>query len=81
MPPNTNQNANPKLELIEELPLIVKDGHREVAKILERIQSESKITLQTKRICPPKSRAWHRKHHRTTRIQRKAMAQPPNLWR
>lgn len=54
MPPNTNQNANPKLELIEELPLIVKDGHREVAKILERIQSESKITLQTNEFVLPK---------------------------
>lgn len=57
MPPNTNQNANQpksKLELIEELPLIVKDGHREVAKILERIQSESKITLQTNEYVLPK---------------------------
>ena len=57
MPPNTNQNANQpksKLELIEELPLIVKDGHREVAKILERIQSESKITLQTNEFVLPK---------------------------
>ena len=54
MPPNTNQNANPKLELIEELPLIVKDGHREVAKILERIEGESKITLQTNEFVLPK---------------------------
>ncbi len=47
-------SPNPKLELIEELPLIVKDGHREVAKILERIQSESKITLQTNEYVLPK---------------------------
>ena len=43
-----------KLDLIEELPLIVKDGRREVAKILERIEGESKITLQTNEFVLPK---------------------------
>ena len=36
------------------MPLIVKDGRREVAKILERIEGESKITLQTNEFVLPK---------------------------
>lgn len=47
-------NESKKLELIEELPLILKEGRKEVAKILSRLESESKITLQTNEFVLPK---------------------------
>lgn len=49
----SNENQA-KLDLIEELPLIVKEGQREVAKILSRLESENKITLQTNEFVLPK---------------------------
>lgn len=47
------QTPKAKLDLIEELPLIVKEGKREVARILSRLESESKITLQTNEFVLP----------------------------
>lgn len=49
----SQENKN-KLSLIEELPLIVKEGRKEVAKILARLESDSKITLQTNEFVLPK---------------------------
>ena len=52
---NSQQSAiKTKLDLIEELPLIVKEGKREVARILSRLESENKITLQTNEFVLPK---------------------------
>lgn len=51
-----------KLELIEELPLIVKDWHREVAKILECTKGESKITLQTNEYAKVDREVWNIKN-------------------
>ena len=41
------------LSLIEELPKIVAEGKREVERILERLQSPNKITLQTNELVLP----------------------------
>ena len=35
------------ISLIEQLPKIVAEGKKEVERIMERLQSENKITLQT----------------------------------
>ena len=41
------------LSLIEELPKIVAEGKREVERILERISSPHKLTLQTNEFVLP----------------------------
>ena len=41
------------LSLIEELPKIVAEGKKEVQRILERLQSPNKITLQTNELVLP----------------------------